>query len=462
MSLRAKSSSPFAWRMLINALACCAFAALATVFGLKPGYGLTSIILLALMGLACFNIVRAASDAEGRLVHLAHGLGRSEDESVPAHGLSHINAAISHTRRRLAEQTHSLEVSRDVYEALANTVQAALYVLEPDGRVVLANRAAIQLSGAIRHLADAPLLAEVATTVHALKPGTHAIQELADGRRVLVSSASVAAAGQTLKLVAIQAIADELGAVEVDAWRRLTQVLSHEVLNSLTAVTSLAETLSQQLAETPRDDQRRPTDLSSIADVIARRSASLMSFISRYRRSLEMPVPVMNELHLSDLFDELDAVMSGLVGDRPIQYRRWGPAASIRLLADHDLLQQAVINLLTNAVEAVSDALDPMISVHCNSDGECLTITIIDNGKGLPSETEEVFVPFYTTKPGGSGIGLSLVRQIAMAHRGTVRAERNGRAPGATFRLVLPVIAKDGGSSTSQPTDTDLIEGDGR
>jgi signal transduction histidine kinase len=154
--------------------------------------------------------------------------------------------------------------------------------------------------------------------------------------------------------------------------------------------------------------------------------------------------------------------MSGLVGDRPIQYRRWGPAASIRLLADHDLLQQAVINLLTNAVEAVSDALDPMISVHCNSDGECLTITIIDNGKGLPSEAEEVFVPFYTTKPGGSGIGLSLVRQIAMAHRGTVRAERNGRAPGATFRLVLPVIAKDGGSSTSQPTDTDLIEGDGR
>jgi len=222
---------------------------------------------------------------------------------------------------------------------------------------------------------------------------------------------------------------------ERQAWERLIRVLGHEINNSLTPIKSIAGSLRGRLAATERD-----SDFERGLAVIEDRADSLNRFLQAYRQLVGLPVPKLAPISLLALMQrvvqmEIRLTVSLLVSE------------DITVYVDADQIQQALINLVRNAAEAAlhPDAFSqeqPMVQVSWQKTGEEVVISIQDNGPGLSNESN-LFVPFYTTKPGGTGIGLVLAQQIAEAHRGTVRLSNRSDALGCIAELRIPFRVKE-------------------
>ncbi len=339
--------------------------------------------------------------------------------------------AVNRTIARLQAGQKQAARTQDHLQALLDTVSAALLVLRPDGRALAANRAAqLLLRGVEAELAAAAVIgAEAAREITALAPGARAITRLAGGQQMLVSVAHFASEGENSRLVSLQAVVGELDAVQLKAWQDMSRVLSHEIMNSLTPIASLSESLSGLLRA-----EGANRDSVEASDTIARRSLGLVSFVGRYRQMAALPEPALQTIALQPFADEIHTLMQQRLDG--VRYTSTIEAAFVR--ADPDLLSQAVINLLHNAADAVAGRADPAIALTCTRQENEVVISISDNGGGVAEAiAEDIFVPFFTTKTQGSGIGLSIVRQIALKHGGRVWVSRNP-AGGARFQIGLP------------------------
>jgi signal transduction histidine kinase len=318
--------------------------------------------------------------------------------------------------------------------ALLDAVTVALFALGPDGRIRFANRAARDLAGEVARLEDA-LDEPAAAEVLALPVGGRRIVALSDGRSMLVWVGAVATPdGGPQRLVSMQAVAGELDAVQVGAWHAMTRVLAHEMMNALTPVASLAESLARMAG-----GDRRAT-VSAAADTIARQSRHLIDFVERYRAIADLPAPVFTPLDLRTFLADIEALVDAQLRARGILFSAALPVAAVSLEADAGLLRQALLNLLHNAGEAVAGAGGGAVRFACAVNGGEVRFEVHDDGPGIPPDRiEEIFVPFYTTKEGGAGIGLALARQIALAHGGRLTAAPNG-GRGMTFVLSIPAL----------------------
>ncbi len=334
-------------------------------------------------------------------------------------------------RAQYREQAKQL----DQMAALLDTVTVALIALAPDGKITFANRAAKILAGEdVGRLGDIRALGkEGAEALLALPPGSRQIVTMADGSSVLAWSGAFTVPGSAAqKLISLQTVMGELDAVQLRAWQAMTRVLSHEMMNSLTPISSLSESLPGLL----RNHSEK--EMTDAIETIGRRSQHLMNFVERYRQVASLPEPVAQEIGLAQFLADIDALMGPGFADRGIAYGSIVNPADLALHADPELLSQAVINLLHNAADAAADAQSPAIRLSAGREGAEIVFSVWDNGAGIAADRlEEIFVPFFTTKPGGSGIGLTLVRQIAQAHGGQIEAIPQPTR-GMTFRLVMP------------------------
>jgi two-component system nitrogen regulation sensor histidine kinase NtrY len=249
--------------------------------------------------------------------------------------------------------------------------------------------------------------------------------------------------GQHQTLVSLQNIQSELDEKEMEAWQKLVRVLTHEIMNSLTPISSLASTANEMLRpasfaegseQTLNSDTVR--DVQGAVETIEKRSQGLLHFVDAYRDLARIPRPNFVIIAVSDLFRRVEQLMGDRFTSGHIAFSSSVEPESLELTADPELIEQVLINLLRNAVEALTGQTQPAISLRASmAEGGHVLIEVSDNGPGISRETQErIFVPFFTTKPDGSGIGLSLSRQIMRLHKGSIGV-RSDVGRGATFAL---------------------------
>lgn len=329
-------------------------------------------------------------------------------------------------------QSTSLDTARsaDRLRALIDAVGTALFVLDARGRIIVANRAARTLAGAdISRIDDIAVLGPATVAeLRALPPGARRIVRAGDGRSLLAWSGSFAVPDEPMqRLLSLQWVAGELDAVETEAWHSMTRVLTHEMMNSLTPIVSLAESLAGQTGTA-----------NPAITTIARRASQLLRFVESYRALGDLPDPAEVRFDLALLLADLKQGMAAELEASGVEICLSEAQTPVIITGDPDLLERAISNLVRNSIEAAQGESKPLVSVALDTNANGVSLSIRDNGVGIPAERlAEIFVPFFTTKANGSGIGLTLARQIAALHGGTllVRPVEHG----SHLELFLPL-----------------------
>ncbi len=235
--------------------------------------------------------------------------------------------------------------------------------------------------------------------------------------------------GQTFSLVSIQDIQSELEEQEIEAWQKLIRVLTHEIMNSITPISSLATTINELIKESynpplpeKKVDSEALTDIHHAAQTIQKRSQGLLHFVDAYRNLTLVQKPNFQIFPIKELFARVEKLMQTDIKEKSIHFVMNVEPQSLELTADPELIEQVLINLLLNSLHALTKQKNSRIDLEANLDGRGrIIIQVKDNGPGISSDNiEKIFVPFFSTKEGGSGIGLSLSRQIMRLHHGTI------------------------------------------
>jgi signal transduction histidine kinase len=326
-----------------------------------------------------------------------------------------------------------------VLEARLEHAPVALFLIEPaqaGGEVAPLNANARQLLAPGRVADRAGLFAQLAAQP-AHGRALLAFDTERGSERAMVAMSSLTVHGKAQRIAALLPVESELETETLHAWRQLVQVLTHEIMNSLTPVASLSNTAHGMLAELqPQLEGEAAADLGAALDAIARRAASLADFVGSYRSLSSMPQPVPEQVELQQLLARLSMLVEPAWRARGGELRMLVEPGSLTLVADPGQLEQALLNLLQNALEATAGLAAPRATVHARLvRGARLRIDVSDNGPGVPEELlPHIFTPFFTTRKGGRGIGLALVRQLVHANGGTVRHVRSVTG-GARFVL---------------------------
>ena len=219
---------------------------------------------------------------------------------------------------------------------------------------------------------------------------------------------------------------------ETQAWQKLISVLTHEIMNSITPIISLSETLSEQELSNEVDVENYRI-MKRAMDTIHRRGKGLLSFVENYRKLTRLPQPTIQPIAIQPMLQSLRQLMAS--GGITFNYEVY--PAQLILKADKTMVEQLLLNLLKNAHEASAASSEPRIEVKAEKIGDEIHISVSDNGHGIsPEAIEKIFIPFYSTKTDGSGIGLTLCRQIALRHKGKIVV--NSDKKGSKFTVIFP------------------------
>ncbi|MFK7972817.1 MAG: PAS domain-containing sensor histidine kinase [Bacteroidia bacterium] len=318
-------------------------------------------------------------------------------------------------------------------------VQVALLCVGKEGEIILMNPAASELLGKpyLHNLAAlGPQLAPLSEQLDQLKTGERTLLKVAlkgEIAQLALACTDFKLQDEPYRLISLQNIQAELEAQEFDAWQKLIRVLTHEIMNSVTPIISLA-TASQEMVRDGIDEDEQQ-DLEQSLEVIARRSKGMQHFVQSYRNLTRIPQPVFQQAKPADICQRVALLMEPELQSRGIALTV-ETDDTITLNLDPQLIEQVVINLVKNAMEALAQQPSPTLNLSCklaeNGDAQ---IIVSDNGPGIPPEIfSQIFIPFFTTKNQGSGIGLSLSRQIMRLHKGRISVQST-EGEGTSFVL---------------------------
>lgn len=312
--------------------------------------------------------------------------------------------------------------------AIVDDSPSALLAIDEDGKVEMLNKAA-RLLLSRHHVSRAEHLRGMGPELVAaaqLPPGTRKITRLMiDGvpHRAIFASAHVARLEGGVTVLSILPVQSELGALEVAAQADLVRVLTHEIMNSLTPVTSLARSAAEMVASA----EAKGMDIGEArvaTETVARRAEGISRFVESYREFAQAPEVSRHSFLAKPWAEEVLRLAAASAGERRINLQLEVTPPTLKVNADAELLAQALLNLLRNAIRATADTEQPMIRFALGRQGRGqVRIEIRDNGPGIPEDRrDDIFLPFYTTHKGGSGVGLSFARQVALAHGGSISA----------------------------------------
>ncbi|MFO7669871.1 MAG: ATP-binding protein [Bacteroidales bacterium] len=265
------------------------------------------------------------------------------------------------------------------------------------------------------------------------------------GKQLLILLNTVKVGGSHVKIITFQDIEPEIEQKELESWQTISRIMAHEIMNSLTPLSSLTETGIMLLEQEGRPkkleelSQNTIDNLYTALKTISGRNETLTRFINNYRQFYRLPEPHRKEIRVSELIFDITGLYQNCCAENGITCSIQPGPENLVILADDAQLKQVIINLIKNAIEALKDIPEPRLGIAVKRVLNHVSVEISDNGTGIPpANLDKIFVPFFSTKQDGSGIGLSLSRQIIRNHGGQISVVSE-EGKGTTFSLSLPV-----------------------
>ena len=355
-------------------------------------------------------------------------------QPLPEELLAEMQDALEHYRSNLQKKESQLQY----FQALANHIDMAILVYTPDGQMEWINEAAKRLIHR-EHPRTVDDLAnfhpDLPAKLHTLKAGDLSVWQIKEEEETVqlaLSGMEFIIQGRKLLIVGMKNIHSALDSRETEAWQKLIRVLTHEIMNSITPIISLTELLTKY-ADGLEGDEETKTEIKQMLQTIGRRGSGLVRFMNSYREVSHLPQPLLKLYSAEELLGETVQLMQNETSDLHLSL----PAVTLRFIADKEQIEQVLINLIRNARE--NEATQITLSAGITP-GNHLFLRVTDNGTGIEPEVQErIFIPFFTTKPTGSGIGLTISRQIMHQHHGSI-AVQSKLGEGSTFTLRFPVV----------------------
>ncbi len=341
------------------------------------------------------------------------------------------------------------EMEQQYFQYSIKHVDTGLISVDEQGNVELFNEAAKRLLH-LEYVQNIQAFDRVknglADQFRNLTPGKQDMVKLVREHEILslsIRAAEFKLQEKHIKLISLQNIKNELDEQELDSWQKLIRVLTHEIINSVSPITLLSSTLVKMFEEDGKPRRMSALEQEQIDNAlkglqaIHKRSKGLSRFVESYKSLTKIPDPVLGIVSVEELFDQILVLMENNIATHGIQIHSNVIPADLEIHADEKLIEQVLINLIKNAIEAGKGEDDFKIELSALEKKGSVTIIISDNGPGISSEViDNIFVPFFTTKKDGSGIGLSLSKQILRKHGGNLKV-MSTEGEGATFTITL-------------------------
>ncbi len=415
------------------------------------------IMIIPLLILAIFNLLGYFNKINKWISFFLSGV-ENEDTTlkIPSKSgnkaIDDVYKGIEQIKELLKQAKIDISTQEYYYRSVINQSATGLFSVNEKGRVVNINPAAIKLTG-LQEYHHINILDTIDETLPELimqsignKRQQSVVFENQYGQKLLFKLSEIQNNKETIRLVAVGDITKELDNSEIDAWIKLARTLSHEIMNNIAPITTLSKVISDYftIGGSPVNisdiEQKTISNTLKGLQVIEERSVGLMNFVDNYRKFTKLPSPQLMKFNLSEIVENNIVAADAYMQDTEILIEKEFPE-TMMVYTDKELLSQVIINLLKNACEALilGNVEDPVLEIKMTKINNEARIDISNNGPRIPNEIrEQIFIPFYTTKEEGSGVGLSLSKQIMLKMGGDIIL-RSGKEDLTTFSIILSV-----------------------
>lgn len=417
---------------------------------------ITAWYLVALLAVQTYLLIYYAEQSNRRLSKFLDSIRYNDfattfSSNVNGKTYEHLNASFNEVIRLFKNTRAEKEVQYNYLQTVIQHINIGIIAYRKDGEVDIVNNAIKRLFGInnLNHIQQLNTIDE--SIVHKLlniKAGDSILIKLLKEDEVLqlaVVATEFKKEGEEYLLVSFQDIHAELEAKEIESWQNLIRVLTHEIMNSITPISSLTTTVNQMIFDDESIhikmsalDSGEMADVKLALETIGKRSEGLLNFVEIYRNLTRIPKPNFRHIPIFDLFQNVEQLFAVQLRENNIHFSYKISPETLHLTGDPDLLEQVLINLVLNAIQALKDSPNPEIKIVARFNrNNRVIIEIADNGKGIkPDLFDKIFMPFFTSKKEGSGIGLSLSRQIMHMHKGSIHVKSINKK-GSVFTLLF-------------------------
>ncbi|HMQ48478.1 MAG TPA: ATP-binding protein [Saprospiraceae bacterium] len=402
------------------------------IFSYQKDYIFPAIVLTLLLVAILINVIYYITQTNRDLAHFFESIQYNDFTATSASvhkgaSFGQLHDSLNMMSRKFQAIRAEKEANHQFLQTIVAHIDIGLLCYNEQEEIILMNKS-------LQHLLRKSYLINIDglkkvdeglwETIKSLKPGDRELVKInIENRLIQIAVQCIAFNMQQakLRLISFQNIQSELEQNELSAWQKLIRILTHEIMNSVAPITSLSSTMMDMLGKQAQIENKQLEQLRNAIQVIQRRGEGLLNFTETYRTLTRIPPPNFQELDAEQLFQHVAALFQVEIEQNQVSLIYDLPPQPIQFQGDPVLLEQVLVNLIKNALEALIDIPKPALTLKAARSNGKAVLSVIDNGIGISEDKmEQIFVPFYTTKKEGSGIGLSLSRQIMRLHKGSI------------------------------------------
>lgn len=444
--------------MIYNRFSLLLFLRVGLLFSLLLGISLTrleskwffsNLILGLLVIVLVLELIRFINRTNLDLVRLLQALQKNDfathfQTNRSGRNFRKLYSTFNEVIERYQDTEMQREAQKEFLDIAVSQLNVGIIAHEIGGRILIFNHYAQKIVGTVAPK-DWDILVlrkiPIVNILHQLPigaPNIHTQQLGNQQQSLLLQATTFSLLQKQIRLYTIKDIKSHLDQKEIESWQKVIRVLTHEIMNSLTPVISLTE-LAETLLHDEKNTHPYTEDIQSAIGTAKDRAKGLLAFVKSYRQFLRVPLPSLAAIDLFSFIKNLEQLLIDSFEKNNIEFQLNLPSSTVSFPGDQYLLEQVFINLFTNAIEALAETEDPVLQLHCSQDNSRLLFKLQDNGPGMTDEVfTQIFIPFYTTKEKGTGIGLSISKQIIQSHQGQLFVESKAGL-GSSFFIELPL-----------------------